>query len=30
MLEHLESEALYDEAAASLRGLADAAGVAFR
>jgi sugar phosphate isomerase/epimerase len=30
MLEHLAHEALYDEAAASVRGLADAAGVKFR
>jgi sugar phosphate isomerase/epimerase len=30
MLEHLETEALYDEAAASIRGLADKAGVVFK
>jgi sugar phosphate isomerase/epimerase len=30
MLEHLETEALYDEAAASIRGLADEAGVVFK
>jgi hypothetical protein len=30
MLEHLPSEARYDEAAASIRWLADEAGVGFR
>jgi sugar phosphate isomerase/epimerase len=30
MLEHLEREEIYDEAAASIRGLADKAGVKFR
>jgi sugar phosphate isomerase/epimerase len=30
MLEHLATETLYDEAAASIRGLADTAGVPFR
>jgi sugar phosphate isomerase/epimerase len=30
MLEHLATESLYDEAAASIRGLADKAGVRFR
>jgi sugar phosphate isomerase/epimerase len=30
MLEHLETEALYDEAASSIRGIADRAGVQFR
>jgi L-ribulose-5-phosphate 3-epimerase UlaE len=30
MLEHLATEALYDEAAASIRGLADEAGMRFK